>query len=332
MNPSETLFDKVSSFENLVQSFKDCSRGKKSKMGYQNYLFAYGEKLKYIEEELKKTKTFRWFGYREFDVFEPKKRLVMAAPYRDRIVHTAIHRVTFPIVDPTMGARTYACRYDMGNHHAAVRLLEQLKCMGKDRYCIKLDVKKYFESIPHEELLRRFLKMLPDRSLDQLLESLIASHPRYAAVKRGIPIGNLTSQLFANFYLSSVDRMACDLLGIDYMEDKKEVHAHYIRYMDDMVILADKKAKAFEVAKILVKYATTELGLSIPPQKTVVLGSDPIPFLGFVLNHDGYRPLKRNERRFRKKIKRATENGARESLKAQMLLSFEQWQKLEKLV
>lgn len=332
MSQTETLFNMVSSFENLYQAFRECSRGKKAKMGYQNYLFAYGEKLKFIEEELKATGTFRWYGYREFDVYEPKKRLVMAAPYRDRVVHTAIHRVTFPIVDPTMGVRTYACRYGLGNQNATLRLLEQLKLMGKNRYCIKLDVKKYFESIPHEEFIKRFLRMLPDRSLDQLIKSLIASHPRYAVIKRGIPIGNLTSQLFANFYLSSLDRMACDLLEIDFMEDKKEPHAFYIRYMDDMVIIASTKEKAFEVALKLVKHATEDLGLSIPPEKMVILASDPIPFLGFVLNHDGYRTLRRNERRFVKKMKRVTEKGAKESLKAQMILSFESWQNLEQKI
>ncbi len=173
--------------------------------------------------------------------------------------------------------------------------------------------------------------MLPDRSLDKLLGSLLASHPRYHEVRRGIPIGNLTSQLFANFYLASVDRMACDLLDIDYMEDKKEVHGHYVRYMDDMVILADNKIKAFEVATSLVKHAKEDLSLTIPPEKMMVIGSDPIPFLGFVLNHDGYRTLRRNERRFAKKLKRATENGARDSLKAQMRESFESWQNLGRL-
>lgn len=329
MSLGETLLDRVSSFENLLQSFKECSRGKRTKRGYQNYLFAYGEKLKSVEEELKRTKTFRWFGYREFNVYEPKKRLVMAAPYRDRVVHTALHCIMFPIVDPTMGVRTYACRLGMGNRHAALRLKEQLAYMGKNRYCIKLDVKKYFESIPHDEFLRRFLKILPDRSLDKLLESLVASHPGYHQLRRGIPIGNLTSQLFANFYLLSVDRMACELLDINFFEDKKETHAHYIRYMDDMVILTNNKKKAFEVATELVKHATNSLSLSIPPEKFMVIGPDPIPFLGFVLSHDGYRPLKRNERRIKKKIKRATANGAKESLKAQMKLSFDQWQKLD---
>lgn len=331
MNEAKTLLEQVSSFENLFAAFQECSRGKRSKRGYQNYLFAYGEKLKGIENELKKSKTFQWSGYREFEVYEPKKRLVMAAPYRDRIVHTAIHWILFPIIDPTMGVRTYACRYGMGNHNAATRLLDQLRLMGKKRYCIKLDVRKYFESIPHEIFLSRFLAKIEDRSLDELLKGLMASHARYSDLKRGIPIGNLTSQLFANFYLSSLDAIACEKLGIDFHEDKKEIHAFYIRYMDDLVIVANSKEDAFEVAMTLVKYARKDLELNIPPEKIVVLSNDPIPFLGFVLDENGHRPLRRNERKFVKKLKRATKQGVSSSYKAQMLQSYESWQLLDKV-
>jgi hypothetical protein len=162
------------------------------------------------------------------------------------------------------------------------------------------------------------------------MRSLLASHPRYKELGRGIPIGNLTSQLFANFYLSSLDRLACEKLDIAFGEDKIEPHAHYIRYMDDMVILSTSKAKAFEVAVSLVDHATRELELKIPPEKMAVIGKDPIPFLGFVLNHDGYRALRRNERKFVKKLKRAAEVGVAPSRRAQMLQSYESWQELER--
>jgi retron-type reverse transcriptase len=331
MNSAVKLLEAVSSFENLHAAFLECSRGKRAKAGYQNFLFRHGEKLKSIEQELHTTGNFRWSGYRDFFVYDPKKRLVMAAPFRDRITHTAIHRIMFPLIDPTLGIRTYACRYNMGNSHAALRLLEQLRLMGKERYCIKLDVRKYFESIPHSVLLKKLSESLPDKSINPLLESLLTSHPRYRDLKRGIPIGNLTSQLFANFYLSSVDRLACEKLNISFAEDKKEKHGHYIRYMDDMIILADTKDQAIDTATALVSHASHDLELSIPPEKFMVLGKDPVPFLGYVMSESGYWPLRRNERRFEKKMKRATSQGATLSLKAQMLQSYESWQELEKI-
>lgn len=219
----------------------------------------------------------------------------------------------------------------MGNHHAALNLLNQLRLMGQKRYCVKLDVRKYFESIPHSVLLKKLFTALPDTSIRPLLESLLASHLGYRNLKRGIPIGNLTSQLFANFFLSSLDHLACEKLEISFTEDKKEKHGHYIRYMDDMVILADTKERAIHTAAALVHHAKNDLELNIPPEKFMVLGKDPIPFLGFVMSENGYRPLKRNERRFAKKMRRVTAQGASLSLKAQMQQSYESWQELEKI-
>lgn len=322
------LIDKVSDFENLYFAFRECSRGKKSKNGYQNFLFSYGEKLSGIEQEIKLTSDFKWSGYREFYVHDPKKRLVMAAPFRDRIVHTALHRIMFPIVDPTLGARTYACRIGKGNKYAAIRLLEQLKAMGKNRYCVKLDVQKYFESISHERLFNDLRKQLPDESLNKLLWSLILSHPRYRELGKGIPIGNLTSQLFANFYLTKLDYLATNELEINFHQDLKEDHAFYIRYMDDIVIIARDKTKAIQTAKCLVDFAKSELSLNIPDYKFMVIGNDPIPFLGYVLDESGYRVLRRNEQKFNKKIKRMNKKEYSLSAIEQVLQSYRSWEKL----
>lgn len=129
------LIDEVSSFENLVDAFHICSRGKKSKHGYQKFLFNYGEKLKSIEQEIKSTLNFKWGNYRHFYVHDPKKRLVMAAPFRDRVVHTAIHKIIEPIVDQELGCRTFACRTNMGNRNAVIRLTEQVNNM-ENYYCV----------------------------------------------------------------------------------------------------------------------------------------------------------------------------------------------------
>lgn len=327
-NPT-LLIDQISDFENIFLAFRECSKGKKSKDGYRNYLFAYPEKLKYLEYELKETKNFTWGGYREFYVHDPKKRLVMAAPFRDRVVHTAIHRVIDPIVDKLLGSRTYACRKGMGNRKSAERLLKQLKYMKRKRYCVKLDVKKYFESIPHKNLLEKTLNALPDYSLYKLLESLLASHNVYAKRKRGIPIGNLTSQLFANFYLSEIDHVICKNLEISHAEDPGPERDCYIRYMDDMVILSQSKEKAFKATHAALDYAHNVLELEIPPYKVMVLAGNEIPFLGFLHSENGYSPLRRNELKFIKKLKRMNKQNEPSSKKAQVIQSFEAWKILE---
>lgn len=329
---NQSLFDQVCSFENLCLSFYQCSKGKREKNGHQKFLFAYGERLKSIENELKETHTYNWGGYREFFVHDPKKRLVMAAPFKDRIVHTSINRVIEPILDPTLGQRSFACRIGKGNRSAVLRLYRQLRLMGSHRYCIKLDVKKYFQSVPHEKLYQRLISFLPDDTLNQLLWDLINSHSEYNKVGKGIPIGNLTSQIFANFYLSSLDERACELLSLDFYNDHHETETSYIRYMDDMVILTRDKKSAFAVANELIDFANKELLLTIPSSKKVHLANDPVPFLGFVLSHDFHRVLRRNERKFRKKVKRLRQKKALPSFEAHVIQSYMAWREIPEAI
>jgi len=322
------LIDRVSDFENLLTAFRLCSRGKKSTGGYQHFLFNYGEKLKSIEQEIKETNNFRWSGHREFYVHDPKKRKIMAAPFRDRIVHTAIHEILNPIIDHELGARTFACRIGLGNRAASIRVQKQLAMMKQERYCVKLDVQKYFASINHEVLYNMLIKEFPDSSLNKIIFSLIRSNKQLNSRGKGIPIGNLTSQLFANFYLTGIDKKACELLEIDFAQDHFEEKAMYIRYMDDMVIIATSKNKALSVATQLVKLAKKELKLDIPDNKYIVLGNNPIPFLGYVLDDFGFRVLRRNERKFTKKITRLKKQGYNMAYLAQVKQSYEAWRDL----
>lgn len=315
------LLKKIADFENLLIAFKDCSRGKRRSGGYQYFLLNYGENLLNMSEEILSTQTYNWGGYREFYVTDPKLRKIMAAPFKDRIVHTAIHNMINPIIDPLLGERTYACRTGKGSRHAVIRLLNQLKVMGKKRYCIKLDVQKYFESINHQILYQMLNHHLPDSSCSQLIQDLLKTHTS------GIPIGNLTSQLFANFYLSPLDKLACYHLGINFNSDDQEPHALYLRYMDDMVIVADKKELAIDTARKLLALAENFLELRIPSRKYMSLSNDPIPFLGFVLSETGYRPLKRNVRRFEKRQKRITHTSL--SYQAQVAQSYQAWKQLQ---
>jgi len=328
-NIRPTLFEVASTYQHLYDSFRDCSRGKRSKVGFQKYHMHFGEKLKELEMELKRTNNYKWGGYREFYVHDPKKRMIMAAPFKDRVVHTVLYKTLTPVIEPTLGAHTFACRVGMGNSHAVSKLYAQLKLMGENRYCIKLDVKKYFQNIDHEILFDNFVKILPDQSLNPILLGLIRSNGNKTV---GIPIGNLTSQLFANFYLSSADQFACKSLGIDYFSNSLQKESFYIRYMDDIVILSNDKQQAFKVANDLIDYVSSKLKLEIPNNKKVILGKDQIPFLGFVLDHSSYRPLQRNGRRFGKKLQRLERSDALPSLKAQVQQSYESWKILKEKI
>jgi len=312
---SMSLLQTVASSENLWQAFKECSRGKRATLGYQKFLFGAGERLAGIQSQLLGL-TYIWQGYREFVVKDPKARVIMAAPFCDRVVHHAIHRVLEPIFEPLLSDRSYACRKGKGSSEAVIDLSNALLSFGKARFVVKLDVENFFASISHDILLKMTLEELPDGSLDWLLKSLIRdSHQGYRLSGKGIPIGNLTSQLFANWILTPADRFI----------ERRYSEVRHFRYMDDFVILASIKKDALACAHATVNYVARELELKIPFTKVMPLASDPVPFLGYLLSHDGYKVLARNRGRFQKHLRRLQSNGAPDSRVAQAALSYNSW-------
>jgi hypothetical protein len=321
----QKLIDQVSNYENIFAAYFECARGKKSSRGYMESVFGFNDHLLNINKQLKTGSEYPWKGYREFYVCDPKRRLVMAAPFLDRVVHHAIHRVIEPVIDKLLSTSVYACRERMGNRLCALKLFSFLKKIGSERYVIKLDVRKYFESIDHTILLNKLMAALTDDSLYPLLNSLIKSHKGYSLKNRGIPIGNLTSQLFANFYLREVDIIATSKIGLSYYH-KTFGDTLYLRYMDDMVIVAPTKAMACEAAHTVCNLAEQELALDIPFQKRYHLSNDAVPFLGYKINEHEIVPLQRKVKKFNAKLKQLLiDPEIRPSYTAQVQQSFNAW-------
>ncbi|MEY3901580.1 MAG: hypothetical protein RL189_886 [Pseudomonadota bacterium] len=265
------LAEAVASTENLWSAFRECERGKSSKLGYQRFYFGIGERLVEIQRRLM-AGTYVWQGYREFVVKDPKARVIMAAPFCDRVVHHAVHCVIEPILDPLLTQRTYACRHGMGSSRAVVDLWAAIRAYGERRYVVKLDVERYFASISHDVLLHHLLSNRPDESLNSLLTSLIrTSHKGYSLTGRGVSIGNLTSQLFANLMLNPADRFI----------EKCHPHVQHFRYMEDIVLLVKCKKDALDCAHAVVKFVSQLLSHSIPFTKVITLASNPVSFLEY---------------------------------------------------
>ena len=271
-----------------------------------------------IREELL-AGTCRWLPYRTFTVCDPKRRLILAAPFRDRIVHQAIYQVLGPTLDALIPHNSFACRKGMGNHAAAQSLADILKKLGPDRWTIKLDVRQYFLSIDHKTLMTMLGPYMETPEVTALVRSLLASHPEYGMLERGLPIGNVSSQSFANLDLSPVDRLGASIDGVDY-----------IRYMDDMVITGHHRKAVYSLAAEIRAMVHETLKLSIPYHKVVHLGSDPVPFLGYVIDHHGSRPLARNLRRHRRQIAAMQKAGVKESTLAKAEASFSAWKTMGK--
>jgi len=328
MNSQLNLLGQVATFENLMLAYKSCRKGKKETVGDQKFFTNYPERLLEIQEQILNG-TYEWGQYREFYVIDPKKRLIMAAPFKDRIVHHAIHRIIAPFVEQDLTDAVCACRIGKGNRYAVLLLAQYLKenINMTTRYAIKLDVKQYFPSIDHKILFKELLSVLPDISLSPLLWSVIVSHKKYAERGAGIPIGNLTSQLFANFYLSAVDKVICDSLGLKYKFEEKS-SSFFIRYMDDFLIISDEKSLACKASKAAILHSHAR-GLDIPIYKRMHLSGDPIPFLGYLVSSDGITPLARNKRKIKRKLRLLEKIDVRDSYKTMVKNSYDNWSSLK---
>lgn len=230
--------------------------------------------------------------YRTFVIHEPKQRRICAAHFRDRVVQHAVCGVIGPIVESSLIQDTYACRAYKGSH-AAVRRVQQLS--RRCAYVLACDVRRYFETIDQGMLKTLLRRKLKDRALLSLLDRIV-EHPIPNAVPgKGVPIGNLTSQYFANLYLGELDHFVKDYLGVP----------GYVRYMDDVVMFDDDRCRLRETLDSVREFLGGRLRQELREERTRIAPvSEGVPYLGFrvfpgVIRIDGRRwaRLRRRVRR-----------------------------------
>jgi retron-type reverse transcriptase len=277
------LWEKVTSFENLYHAAYRVLRGKRGQIHAGDFFANLEGNLLRLQRELR-ARDYRPGGYRTFWITEPKPRLISAAPFRDRVVHHALVNVIEPIFEARFISHSYACRTGKGTHRA----LQQFTAWARSsRYVLKMDIKKFFPSIDHEVLkqsLRRALKdvhalwlcdLIIDHSNEQ--EPIMQHFPgddlfTPLARRRGIPIGNLTSQFFANVYLDALDHFV-----------KERLHLKcYLRYVDDFCCFHDDKQMLTETRQAIAEFL---LGLRLrlnEGKSRVRRLKEGIEFLGFV--------------------------------------------------
>ena len=267
MRRTKDLYDRICSWPNLLLAARWAQRGKRSKANVAAFNFDRERELLRIQEELL-AQTYRPGPYFEFYIYEPKKRLISAAPYRDRVVHHALCSVVEPLLDRTFIDNSFACRAGKGQHKAADRFTHYAR---RHRYVLKCDIQKYFPSIDHEILLGRIARTIGDPYARWLVRTIIeSSNPQEPFApyfpsddlftpherRRGLPIGNLTSQIFANEYLNGFDHFVTQDLGL----------SAYVRYVDDFAAFADEKATLHEAQAAMQCYLNT-LRLKLHPDK-----------------------------------------------------------------
>lgn len=293
------MFDQIIQFENIMEAAHEAAKGKRFKAPIMRYMAN-------IEEHVINTQNHLVWGsylpspHRRFFVYEPKLRTISAPPFHDRVVHHAIHRVIEPVIDKRFIFDSYACRVGKGTHAAAGRAQKFIRISKRNHgrtYALKADIAKFFNSINHFTLKFTLRKHISCKRTLNLLDKIIDNSDTDTPGV-GIPIGNLTSQLFANVYLNELDQFV-----------KHELREkHYVRYMDDFIVIHHDKAHLQRVRSQIESFLAISLQLSTN-SKTQVF---PVATsTGRALDFVGYRIYathkllrKCTEKRFKHKVKR----------------------------
>ena len=284
MKRAHHLIEAIADADNLRLAFYKACRGKRGKPDVLNFRDNLDAELTRLSSDLLAGEC-AWGPYHTFKVFDHKERTICAAPFRARVTQHAISNVCDPFFENYQVYDSYACRRGKGLDAALKRALS-FSCVG-DWY-LKMDIRKYFDSIDHG-VLRTLLSMrFKDRTVLRIFDSIIASYE--TSPGKGIPIGNLTSQYFANHYLAPLDHHIKENLR----------HHRYVRYMDDFVIWSGSKESLIATAKDVEGFLRERLKLKMKPVCLNACGRG-MTFLGYRVFPNGAGLARRSRERFRSK-------------------------------
>lgn len=297
------LYHRIYAFDNLWLAAQKAQRGKRSRPEVARFNLALEAELFELRDQLRQ-QSYLPGAYRQFAIYEPKLRLISAAPYRDRVVHHAVCNVVEPIFDSTFIFDSYACRKGKGTHLAVERFS---RFASGYKYLLKADILKYFPSIDHRILKSLFRRKIKDPKVWWLMDRVEDSgNPQPWVLsyfqgddlltplqrRRGIPIGNLSSQFFANLYLNPMDHFIKEQLGA----------RAYLRYCDDFAIFSDNKDWLHQVLLELTDFLDRHLRLKLHPVKCRIHQvKEGIGFLGFRIFPTHRRVLRSSVIRFRRR-------------------------------
>ena len=276
------MFEEIISIENLLESWKEFLRGKRGKPDVQEFSLHLTDNIFLLRRELLHH-TYRHGGYQSFRISDPKPRDISKASVRDRLLHHAIYRVLYPYFDRKFIADSFSCRKGKGTHKALNRFRSFAYKAGHNhtRTCwvLKCDIRKFFANIDHAILRSILAKHIQDTNALWLLNEIISSFrtPLYLNIagnsEKGLPLGNLTSQLLVNVYMNEFDQFVKHKLKVKW----------YIRYADDFAIISSDKKELENHLFCIRGFLGQTLKLSLHPDKvSVTTLASGIDFLGWV--------------------------------------------------
>ena len=279
------MYQHLCSWDNLLLAYRKASKGKRGHSSVAAFEYRLEDNLLQLQAELL-AQTYRPGAYTSFYIHDPKRRLISAAPFRDRVVHHALCNLIEPRFERSFITDSYANRIGKGTHRALARAQE---CARRYRYVLPCDVRQFFPSIDHAILREILARKIDDADVLGLVDQILASGVGVLAEEyrmvyfpgddlfavqrpRGLPIGNLTSQFWANCYLNPFDHFV-----------KRELRCHgYVRYVDDLLFFSDDKQTLWAWRHALIE-RLAQLRLTLHPSAQPRPTNEGIQFLGFTI-------------------------------------------------
>ena len=243
------LYEPILDRENFILAFHRAAKGKRYRPEVREFREDLTHWLATISQRLDSS-SFTFGRYHQFLIRDPKERIITAPCFEERVVHHGIMNVCEPVLDRWLIDDTFACRVGRGREAAVDRAMQFCRAQP---WCLKLDVRKYFDSINHDRLLELLTRRFKEVPLHNLFDRIVRSYRGSKGI--GLPIGSLMSQHFANFYLGWLDR---------YVKDALQVRG-YVRYMDDMLLWGDDRRELQRVQRECEIFVGDELGLEFKP-------------------------------------------------------------------
>ncbi len=281
------LYPEIKDPDNLRQAFLKAVRGKRNRPDVRAFAGDFESQIRNLHDQLDQM-TLDVGHYRFFHVWDPKQRMICAASFPERVLHHALMNICGPALERISVFDSYACRKGKGLHKAILRTKAFAR---KYPWYLKLDIRKYFDSIDHGILMKLLEKRFKDKNVLEIFSQIFNTY--HTRPGKGLPIGNLVSQYMANFYLSGFDHWIKETLRIP----------GYIRYMDDFVLFGHDKIYLKKALKEVELYLYRNLQLVLKDDIQLNRSCFGISFLGFRVSSSKIRLASRSKKRFVRKFK-----------------------------
>lgn len=296
MRAEDLRYEDIITIEELFQAWDEFKRGKRNKKDVQKFERYLEDNLFNLHSEVKK-KTYRHGNYDDFYVTDPKRRHIHKSTVRDRVLHHLLYKYLYELFDKHFIYDSYSCRKGKGTHKAVKKLenLARIVSLNYSSKCwsLKCDIKKFFASVDHNILKKLIARKVKDGDIKWIINNVIDSFRSESGDSKGIPLGNLTSQIFSNIYLNELDQFAKHKFKLRY----------YLRYADDFIILSSKKDDLFPCIDTLRQFLSENLKLELHPKKIIIRKlSWGIDFCGYIILPHYILPRVKTKRRILKKV------------------------------